>query len=137
MNFGHAQCLSIFESASSSDSGVDHYITILKLLYFIFNTQWEPIWLCLMSATFPTKVMTDAQRSFRPKKSSLLRNNCTKLSKKQKSLLITMKNAVSWDVAPCRSCVNRRLGEKCSLHLHGRKIRERGTSVSRWLTDSL
>jgi hypothetical protein len=46
---------------------------------------------------------------------------------------VTMKNAVFWDVAPCTSCVNRRFGGKYRLHLHGRKIRERGTSVSRWL----
>jgi hypothetical protein len=47
--------------------------------------------------------------------------------------IITIKNAVFWDVAPCRSCVNRRFGGKYRLHLQGRKIRERGTSVSRWL----
>jgi hypothetical protein len=44
-----------------------------------------------------------------------------------------MKNAVFWDVAPCRSCVNRRFGGTYRLHLHGRKICERGTSMSRWL----
>jgi hypothetical protein len=38
-----------------------------------------------------------------------------------------MKNAVFWDVAPCRSCVNRRFGGTYRLRLHGRKIRERGT----------
>jgi hypothetical protein len=33
-------------------------------------------------------------------------------------------------VAPCRSCkLNRRFGGTCRLHLQGRKIRERGTSV--------
>jgi hypothetical protein len=42
-----------------------------------------------------------------------------------------MKNAVFWDVAPCRSFeFNRRLGRTCSPHLQGRKIRERETSVS-------
>jgi hypothetical protein len=46
---------------------------------------------------------------------------------------VTMKNVVLWDVVPCRSCVNRRLGETYRLHLQGRKIGERGTSVSRWL----
>jgi hypothetical protein len=46
---------------------------------------------------------------------------------------VTMKNAVFWDVAPSRSCVNRRFGGTYRLHLQGRKIRERGTSVSRWL----
>jgi hypothetical protein len=46
---------------------------------------------------------------------------------------VTMKNAVFWDVAPCISCVNRRLGGTYRLHLQGRKIVERGTSVSRWL----
>jgi hypothetical protein len=36
------------------------------------------------------------------------------------------KNAVFWDVALCRSYVNRRFGGKYRLHLQGRKIRERG-----------
>jgi hypothetical protein len=43
------------------------------------------------------------------------------------------KDAVFWDVAPCRSCVNRRFGGKYRLHLQDRKISERGTSVSRCL----
>jgi hypothetical protein len=42
-------------------------------------------------------------------------------------------NAVFWDVASCESCVNRRFEGKYRLHLQGRKIRERGTSVSKWL----
>jgi hypothetical protein len=46
---------------------------------------------------------------------------------------VTVKNADFWDVVPCRSCVNRRFGGMYRLHLQGRKIRERGTSVSRWL----
>jgi hypothetical protein len=46
---------------------------------------------------------------------------------------VIMKNVVFWDVAPCRSCVTRRFGGTYRLHLQGRKIRERGTSVSRWL----
>jgi hypothetical protein len=46
---------------------------------------------------------------------------------------MTMKNAVFWDVVPWRSCMNRRFGGTYSLHLQGRKIRERATSVSRWL----
>jgi hypothetical protein len=44
-----------------------------------------------------------------------------------------MKNAVLWDVAPCRSCVNRSFGGTYRLHLQGRKTSERGPSVSRWL----
>jgi hypothetical protein len=40
-----------------------------------------------------------------------------------------MKNAIFWDVAPCRSYVNRRFGGKYRLHLQGRKIGERGNSV--------
>jgi hypothetical protein len=44
-----------------------------------------------------------------------------------------MKNGFFWDVAPCISCMNRRFGGTCFLHLRGRKIRERGTSVSRRL----
>jgi hypothetical protein len=46
---------------------------------------------------------------------------------------VTMKNAVFWDVAPCRSCVNLRFGGTYRLRLQGRIIRERETSVSRWL----
>jgi hypothetical protein len=46
---------------------------------------------------------------------------------------VTIKNAFLWDVGPCRSCMNRRFGGTYSLHLQGRKIRERGTCVSRWL----
>jgi hypothetical protein len=46
---------------------------------------------------------------------------------------VTMKNAVYWDVAPCRSCVNRRFGGMYRLHLQGIKISERGISVSRRL----
>jgi hypothetical protein len=46
---------------------------------------------------------------------------------------VTMKNAVFWDVALCRYCVNRRFGGTYRLHQQGRKIRQRGTSVSRWL----
>jgi hypothetical protein len=41
-----------------------------------------------------------------------------------------MKNAVFWDVAPCSSCMNRHFGGTYRLHFQGRKIRERGTSVS-------
>jgi hypothetical protein len=45
---------------------------------------------------------------------------------------VTVKNAVLWDVAPCRDCVNRRFVESYCRHLQGRKIHARGTSVSRW-----
>jgi hypothetical protein len=46
---------------------------------------------------------------------------------------LKLKNAVFWDVAPCRFSVNRRFGGTYRLHLQGTKIRERGTSVSMWL----
>jgi hypothetical protein len=39
---------------------------------------------------------------------------------------VTIKNAVFWDVGPCRSCVNQRFGGTDRLHLQGRKIRVRG-----------
>jgi hypothetical protein len=42
-----------------------------------------------------------------------------------------LKNAVFWNVAQCRSCVNRHFGGTYRLQLLGRKIRERGTNVSR------
>jgi hypothetical protein len=41
---------------------------------------------------------------------------------------VTVKNTVFWDVAPCRSCVNRPFGGTYRLNLQGRKILERGTS---------
>jgi hypothetical protein len=50
-----------------------------------------------------------------------------------RKIITCMKNGVFWDVAPFRSCVNRRFEGTYRLHLQGRKIRERGTSVSRWL----
>jgi hypothetical protein len=39
------------------------------------------------------------------------------------------------DVGPCRSYVNRRFGGTCHLHLLGKKIRERGTSLNRFTQD--
>jgi hypothetical protein len=47
-----------------------------------------------------------------------------------------MKNVVLWDVALCKSCVNRLFGRTYRLYIQGRKIRERWTSVSRWLQRS-
>jgi hypothetical protein len=46
---------------------------------------------------------------------------------------MTMKNAVFWDVGPCGYCVNWCFGGTYRLHLQSRKIRERATSMSRWL----
>jgi hypothetical protein len=42
---------------------------------------------------------------------------------------VTMKNTVVWDVVPCTSCVNRLFGGTYRLHLQGRKINVRITSV--------
>jgi hypothetical protein len=39
-----------------------------------------------------------------------------------------MKNAIFWDVALCRSCVNRHFRRTYRLHLQGRKICEQGNS---------
>jgi hypothetical protein len=73
---------------------------------------------------------------------------CSEISKKQFGLnsvtysrvvrfevftAVTMKNAVFWYVVPYRSCVDRRFGGTYRLHFQGRKIRKRGTSLSRWL----
>jgi hypothetical protein len=54
------------------------------------------------------------------------------LLRNKKSKIYT-KNAVFWDVALCRYCVNGRFGGTYRLHLQGRKIRDRRISVSRWL----
>jgi hypothetical protein len=43
---------------------------------------------------------------------------------------VTMKNAVFWDVTPCRFCMNWRFGGTYRLQLQDRKIRERGTSLA-------
>jgi predicted metalloprotease with PDZ domain len=43
------------------------------------------------------------------------------------------KNAVSWVVAPCSSCVNRSFGGSYRFYLQGKRICERGTSVSNHL----
>jgi hypothetical protein len=45
---------------------------------------------------------------------------------------LVKKQVVFWDVALCRSWVNRRFGRMYCLRLQGRNIRERGTSVSTW-----
>jgi hypothetical protein len=39
-----------------------------------------------------------------------------------------MKNSVFWNVAPCRSCLNRCFGGTYRLHLQGKKILKRRTS---------
>jgi hypothetical protein len=48
-----------------------------------------------------------------------------------------MKNAVFWDVSPCRSCENRRFGGMYLLHLQGRKIRSRYVPPTRRFTQDL
>jgi hypothetical protein len=48
-------------------------------------------------------------------------------------LIPSVKNVVFWDVVLCRSCVSRRFGGKYRILLQDRKIRERETSVTRWL----
>jgi hypothetical protein len=48
-------------------------------------------------------------------------------------MLSFMKNAVFWDVTLCKSCVNKCFGGTYRLHFQGRKIRERGTSLRRYL----
>jgi hypothetical protein len=48
-------------------------------------------------------------------------------------LIFDLKIAVFWDVSPYRSRVNRRFRWTCRLHPQGREIRERGTSVIKWL----
>jgi hypothetical protein len=77
------------------------------------------------------------RRYIPPKQRTLSESNVTNqwlnsvLVNRDKQLYL--KNAVFLDVAPYRSCVNRRFEETYRLHLQGRKIRESGTSVSRWL----
>jgi hypothetical protein len=45
-----------------------------------------------------------------------------------------MENVVFWDITPCSPLkFNRRFGGTYRLHFQGRKIRERRTSVGRWL----
>jgi hypothetical protein len=48
-----------------------------------------------------------------------------KLVKFEVFTAVTMKNAVFWDVAPCRYCVNRRFGGTYRLHLLTLVLRSR------------
>jgi hypothetical protein len=50
--------------------------------------------------------------------------------------VLTTKNVVFWDVAPCSSCVNQRFKHIASI-FRVEKICEQGTSVSRWLQTEL
>jgi hypothetical protein len=47
------------------------------------------------------------------------------------------KNAILWDVTPCRSCVNLCFRGMYRFPLQDRKIRERGTSMNMWLWPAL
>jgi hypothetical protein len=49
---------------------------------------------------------------------------------------VTMKYSVFWDVAPCRYCANQRFGGTYRLHIQGKRISERGTSLSRCSSSS-
>jgi hypothetical protein len=49
---------------------------------------------------------------------------------------VTMKNAVFWDVAPCRSRVNRRFGGTYRLHLQGIRNPRAMNQVEQVLVDS-
>jgi hypothetical protein len=50
---------------------------------------------------------------------------------KELKLFPYLKNVVFWDVALCRSCVNRCFRGMCGLHLQGRKIREQEPESAR------
>jgi hypothetical protein len=55
------------------------------------------------------------------------------VGQEQHSTCIEVKNVVFWDVTLCIFYVNRRFGGTYRLYLQDRKIRERGTSISRYL----
>jgi hypothetical protein len=42
---------------------------------------------------------------------------------------VTMKNVVSWDVAPCSTCVTQRFGGTYRLHLQDRKSASEETAL--------
>jgi hypothetical protein len=73
--------------------------------------------------------------NFVPKLYTHRNMNCMNIwgASKVSELLNKIMNAIFWDVAQCRSCVSRRFGGTYHLHLQGRNIRVRVTSVSRWL----
>jgi hypothetical protein len=80
----------------------------------------------------PSAIGTCIQELRRPKTVyGLVSKVSTNIVRFEVFTAVTMKNAVFWDVAPCRSCVNRRFGGTYRLHLQGRIIRGRGTNVSR------
>jgi hypothetical protein len=43
---------------------------------------------------------------------------------------VTIKNAIIWDVAPCRFCVNRRFGGTYRLHLQGCRLQPPAHAIS-------
>jgi hypothetical protein len=45
--------------------------------------------------------------------------------------VVTMTNAVLWDVAPCRYCINRRFGGTYRLHLQGRRKKSASEEAAR------
>jgi hypothetical protein len=110
-----------------SSCGNSHLRSSIVMTYaFVFVTYMTHVTLC--------------DRYFVINTGSTIRNNSMGLISNTKLVArfenftaVTMKDAVFWDVAPRRSYVNGHFGGTYRLHLHGRKIRERGTSVSRCL----
>jgi hypothetical protein len=48
-------------------------------------------------------------------------------------VVVVMKTANFWDIAPCSPYMNRRFGGTYHFHVQGRKSAEQETSESRWL----
>jgi hypothetical protein len=114
-------------------------LVLLRLLNFkralitwipCFTAVLHAVYLDLSSETFPTFIIktpcrTSDLRGFfkdtKKEKRIIKGLFARKINNKQN----IMKNVVFWDVALCRSCVNRRIGETYRLHLQVRKIRER------------
>jgi hypothetical protein len=78
--------------------------------------------------TFMTHFTAPLANTFHPIYCYCMEFVCRQAVRKEKKIKIvrfevfiavTMKNAVFWDVAPCRSCVNRRFEGTYHLHLQG------------------
>jgi hypothetical protein len=94
------------------------------------NNEFLPFRLTLSIYFSEVDILPRIDSSSKP---SILSDNQNLSVRFEAFTAVTMKNVVFWDVALCRSCVNRRFGGMYRIHLQGRKIRERWTSVSRWL----
>jgi hypothetical protein len=105
-------------------------VAINELIFPVLTSRyfWNSVWHIFLYNVLDT--WTRLEHTPRKSQKILLQETgASKCSAKIATQLL--KNAVFWDVAPCRSCVNRRFRVSYRLHLRGRKIRWLRTLVPR------